>query len=60
MPAENTRAAGLVVDVSIALAWPLPDEAGPYLELAKRRRLPLASDDGDLCDAARAEGVQLI
>jgi predicted nucleic acid-binding protein len=30
-----------------------------YLELAMRRELPLASLDGDLCAAARAEGVVL-
>ncbi len=31
-----------------------------YLELALRRRLPLASTDTDLCDAARAEGVEVL
>jgi predicted nucleic acid-binding protein len=31
-----------------------------YLELAKRLDLPLASFDGDLCSAARAEDVQLV
>ncbi|MGI9170537.1 MAG: type II toxin-antitoxin system VapC family toxin [Caulobacteraceae bacterium] len=33
---------------------------GAYLELAVRERLPLASLDGALRDAARAEGVALI
>jgi predicted nucleic acid-binding protein len=31
-----------------------------YLELAQRLSLPLASFDGDLCSAARAEGVKLV
>ena len=31
-----------------------------YLELAKRRALPLATLDGDLRTAARAEGVELL
>ena len=33
---------------------------GAYLELALRERLPLASLDGALRDAARAEGISLI
>jgi predicted nucleic acid-binding protein len=31
-----------------------------YLELAKRERLPLATLDGELAEAARAEGVALV
>jgi predicted nucleic acid-binding protein len=31
-----------------------------YLELARRRRLPLATLDGQLADAARAENVPLV
>jgi predicted nucleic acid-binding protein len=31
-----------------------------YLELAIRRHVPLATRDGDLIDAARAEGVEVL
>ena len=31
-----------------------------YLELAERRGLPLASLDGDLCEAARSVGVMIV
>lgn len=31
-----------------------------YLELARRKLLPIATLDGDLIKAARAEGVELI
>jgi predicted nucleic acid-binding protein len=46
--------------LSLAIDRKLTVYDAAYLELAKRRRLPLATLDNDLRRAATAEGVQLL
>jgi predicted nucleic acid-binding protein len=46
------------IDVSLALSLTVYDAA--YLELAMRLSLPLATLDGPLAKAARAEGIEVI
>jgi predicted nucleic acid-binding protein len=42
----------------LALRWRLTVYDAAYLELAQRRRLPLATVDRDLVAAARAIGIE--
>jgi predicted nucleic acid-binding protein len=46
--------------LSLARSHRLSFYDASYLELAQRKMLPLATLDGDLAKAARAEGVELI
>jgi predicted nucleic acid-binding protein len=48
------------VVIGLAQQYRLTAFDAAYLELARRRRLPLASLDGALIAAARAEGVETI
>ena len=54
----------MVVDCSVVLAWCLADEDSPvadaaYLEVARRRALPLCTLDTPLRRAAQAAGPRL-
>ena len=53
-----SRALGRVLDLARAERLTAYDAA--YLELAMRLGLPLASKDGDLCDAAERVGVSVL
>jgi len=53
-----SRALGRVLDLARAERLTAYDAA--YLELAMRLGLPLASKDGDLCDAAERLGVRVL
>ena len=53
-----SRALGRVLD--LAREERLTAYDGAYLELAMRLGLPLASKDGDLCDAAERLGVSVL
>ncbi len=44
--------------LALALRWRLTVYDAAYLELAQRRRLPLATVDRDLVAAARAIGIE--
>ena len=54
----SSRALGRVLDLARAEQLTAYDAA--YLELAMRLGLPLASKDGDLCDAAERLGVNVL
>lgn len=56
---EGTQEALLRV-LPLARAHNLTIYDALYLELAERRGLPLATRDGDLADAARAVGVEVL
>ena len=53
-----SHALGRVLDLASAERLTAYDAA--YLELAMRLGLPLASKDGDLCDAAERLGVRVL
>ena len=56
----DTDAYAWTVILQLADRFQLTVYDAAYLELAKRRALPLATLDGDLRTAARAEGVELL
>ncbi len=58
----DTETAGQAWEATAGLAerFGLTVYDAAYLELAQRRRLPLASLDRDLCQAAAALGVELL
>ena len=53
-----SRAFGRVLDLARGERLTAYDAA--YLELAMRLGVPLASKDGDLCDAAKRVGVSVL
>jgi predicted nucleic acid-binding protein len=53
-----SRALGRVLDIARAERLTAYDAA--YLELAMRLGVPLASKDGDMCDAAERLGVSVL
>jgi predicted nucleic acid-binding protein len=57
-PDTHAQAWGATLELAARHRLTLYDAA--YLELALRRRLPLATLDGDLRTAAQAEGVELL
>ncbi len=57
-PADTLERSLAVIDLAIRHGLSVYDAA--YLELAVRRKLPLATNDKQLADAARASGLSLI
>jgi predicted nucleic acid-binding protein len=45
---------------SLARKWDVPAYDAAYLDLASRRKIPLATADDDLRKVAAAEGIQLL
>ena len=56
----GTNRAAWAATLQLADRFGLTSYDAAYLELALRRRLPLATLDGDLVRAARAENVPLV